>query len=260
MIRHVKIPTSKDKLIGVLFSHEKSNKINVFLHGFGSYKCETSYLYSTIAKVQKENDSLLFDFYGCGDSPGLLQDMSYQSMKEDTVSVLEWVKQVYPTYDITLYAKGLSVPIAFEVSSLFSIRNIISITGNGSLNLPPAIRDEPIIQKWKLEKRIEVYDLINHMAEDHREILLDWFIRLGFLAHEFRADLIDYLLVEQLDELVVGKQLDNKKVLWFTYDSKEVSDYSNIKWVRWNRNEYNDTYLLPETIDRLIEFINKEHF
>ena len=64
------------------------------LHGFGGSLSGYKYAHTHLARVLEANGiaCLRFDFYGCGESDGEFEEMTFTGLLEDTQDVYEWLK------------------------------------------------------------------------------------------------------------------------------------------------------------------------
>lgn len=67
----------------------------ITLHGFASHKVGSNRSYVKLARALFEADisSCRFDFSGCGDSDGNLEDLSFQDLVDDVLTVYEHFKK-----------------------------------------------------------------------------------------------------------------------------------------------------------------------
>src|SRR5690606_31772453 len=108
----------------------------VFFSGFACAKQEMAYMYATIAKRLNGIDCILFDYYGCADSPGDVNEITIDTMLEDARAVLDLIASMYPTYKIYLVGKGLSVHILKLIANDYEIHGVILFDGHTSIRFP----------------------------------------------------------------------------------------------------------------------------
>ena len=63
------------------------------LHGFGGSMSGYKYSHTHLSRVLESNDfgCIRFDFYGCGESDGEFEDMTFTGLIEDTIDVYNWL-------------------------------------------------------------------------------------------------------------------------------------------------------------------------
>jgi hypothetical protein len=253
MIRHILVPYKDLKLVGVLHSHhQRSNKLVLFLHSFGTYKEEIGYLYSYIAENIR-NESIMIDFYGCGDSPGELSEVSYSGMVDEARTVLRHLRDLYPSYEISVISKGLAIPIAFYLSNEITLKNIICIGNIDNLSLPEIPID--ILNEWKARGSIEYGILLSSVRESVRVKLKKWISQIGYLNG---ADLISYHLVQELKEELISSKIISQsvcRVVWFIEKNSKLK-YSKrlleLDLYHINMEIRNPDYIAPDSINEIV--------
>lgn len=93
--------------------HKKDNLI-VFFHGLGQHKAGAYFIFTQLAKsIKNKADTFQFDFYGCGDSEGDLEEVSYEIWLQEG----EWLIKKYMQYysKIIIISSGIGVAIANRI-------------------------------------------------------------------------------------------------------------------------------------------------
>lgn len=99
---------------------EKPERILIFIHGWGGSKTERDYAYVQWAKqlsTLTHATSILFDFFGHGESQGDFSEVTYTSMQRDIDNVLNWVNVNYAIAKVYLLASGFSARIAWDITN-----------------------------------------------------------------------------------------------------------------------------------------------
>ena len=97
MIRYTEIKNRKNHTLRAMLnlpdgiSHPP---VVLNLHGFGGSLSGYKYAHTHLARVLEANGiaCLRFDFYGCGESDGEFEEMTFTGLLEDTQDVYEWLK------------------------------------------------------------------------------------------------------------------------------------------------------------------------
>ena len=86
-----------EKLDVLVEGNEQAASTIVFVHGFAVDKHETAGYFDDLSlALASEHRIVRFDFSGCGESQGLLEEMTYEKQAKDLEAVLEYVKNTYP--------------------------------------------------------------------------------------------------------------------------------------------------------------------
>lgn len=112
------VPSSRGWLsTALLRAKPPSDRIALFLHGWGSTKVEWDYAHATMARqlVATGTDTVLFDYVGHGESTGSLSEASFQSMVEDGHAIVEWLHNFHYTRYYVV-ARGLSAAVALYLA------------------------------------------------------------------------------------------------------------------------------------------------
>lgn len=256
------VSTKNGKLVTVKYSGQNDKNRIFFLHGFGMHKAEASYLYSTIAKQLNDNTCILFDYFGCGDSPGDLTNVSFSSMYNDARDLLSFFSKSNQCLDTILVAKGLSVPIALELSKLDEkIKKLVLIGGDQSWIFPDIDLKEQILARWQLEGIIEIRSLLKSaIDETEKKYLMYWFFNLGLNVHEFRAEKISYDLLTQVERISICDMISasSKDILWFSQKNllnSMISGGNKSEFVDISEEDNFFHYFLPQNIDKITKII-----
>lgn len=241
MIRQICIPPSD--LTGVLYANgEKYKTVIVFLSGFVCAKQEVSYMFASMAKRLEGIHSILFDYYGCSDSPGEIEEITVETMLRDARSVIRFVKSMYPTFKLYLAGKGLSVHILKKVAMEFEIDGCILFDGLKSVKFPFAA---PI----GVDK-VEFRTLMDQSDPEYSRKFSDWMESLGademdLLTEDVNGQLFDQL--ELLDEHPYRYGTDN--ILWFLSDETNGNlPISESEFYYSGRGAQNHPFRSPEII------------
>ena len=98
MIRYTEIKNRKNHTLRAMLnlpdgiSHPP---VVLNLHGFGGSLSGYKYAHTHLARVLEAKGiaCLRFDFYGCGESDGEFEEMTFTGLLEDTQDVYEWLKE-----------------------------------------------------------------------------------------------------------------------------------------------------------------------
>ncbi len=90
----VKIKNKQNELLDIwIEGNEKSDITIIFIHGFAVDKHETAGYFDDLAKSLGETYRIVrFDFSGCGESEGRLEDKNYNTWSEDLKVTIDYVK------------------------------------------------------------------------------------------------------------------------------------------------------------------------
>lgn len=114
MVKFIEIKNRREKTLrGIVTLPEGVEKpmIVLNLHGFSGTMSGHKYAHTHMAReLQKEGIGCVrFDFYGCGESDGEFQEMTFTSLLEDTEDVFEWLKQQEYTDEERIVLSGQSL-------------------------------------------------------------------------------------------------------------------------------------------------------
>lgn len=158
MIKQFNIKTCMGNISALTFEPEITNNVGVlFMHGFGHHKCETASLFTKIAKKLYENNvcSLLFDFYGFGDSDGVTETVTFDTMLENAKIAFEFLKKMVSK--VYLVSCGISATISCYFFD--DIKMIIAIS--------PRFDPFPSLEKLHLintDSIIEISDYLDNIT------------------------------------------------------------------------------------------------
>lgn len=94
-------------------SNKKENLI-IFFHGLGQHKAGAYFIFTQLAQcIKTKADTFQFDFYGCGDSEGDLEEVSYDIWLQEG----EWLIKKHMRYyhRIIIISSGIGVAIANKI-------------------------------------------------------------------------------------------------------------------------------------------------
>lgn len=225
MIQQCFIESCSNYLATVIHTPETSSKkVLVFFHGLGSTKDEFGYLYSRIAKNLKSYNSVLFDFYGCGDNEGTLSNVTLNSMKKDAFNIVKKIVKEYSHHDIYLIARGLSVPISFEIAEYFDIKGLIFISGRERFSFPTDKSYNYLLREWECNEYIEISKLLEW---DAKQNIMKWLENLGAPKGYIMGDCLNFNLLKELESIKIGDF--NKNILWFLREGSKNFQSENNK-------------------------------
>lgn len=251
-IRQIKIPYNNSYLFGVLHSTTvpENNTITIYFHSYGTYKEETSYLFSTLAKRMYFVDSLLFDYYGCGDSPGVFEEVTLTTIKQNVQAVLSFVNYLYPSYKVLVVAKGISIPILNELSCDYNLSGMIIIGDIKNFKFPQVELSQEILNIWRTDGKIEFGYLLNRVNIEDRNQILNWEERVGYL---YRSESISYEMINQLNgqNQIIDFDKISIPILHFC-EKTEISKSNGYSFVLIEKEKEDSRYISPESIDEIV--------
>lgn len=96
MLDKIKIPNNQNELLDLwIEGNEEAKKTVIFVHGFGVDKHETAGYFDDLTQALSDFRVIRFDFSGCGESEGRLEEKDYQKWSEDLETVIDYVKNNY---------------------------------------------------------------------------------------------------------------------------------------------------------------------
>lgn len=97
MLNKIKIPNKEKELLDVwIEGNEKSDISIIFVHGFAVNKHESAGYFDDLSKSLGETYRIIrFDFSGCGDSEGKLEEKDYIKWSEDLRVIIDYIKSNY---------------------------------------------------------------------------------------------------------------------------------------------------------------------
>lgn len=227
-LRQVVIPVRNGHLFSVMHEpvHEGKGEVFLFLHGYGMFKEEHLNLYHRMGQYfsARGYNAVLFDYRGCGDSSGDLLDVTIRSMYEDVKTMIAYLNETYPGLRISLVAKGISVPLATQLSREVSIHRMICIGSAGTYS-PPF--DIPGTEEWWTG-----HDFLHENAAQ-TEQRTKWLNQLGCVPFFISAEKINRKFVEEVTRHA-NKPIEPKltgTALWF-YGTHSIRDesFTSVTW------------------------------
>ena len=106
----------KGKQICTFYKKNKENKENliIFFHGLGQHKAGAYFIFTQIAREIKDlADTFQFDFYGCGDSEGELNEVYFEIWMQEGEYLINKYIQYY--YRIVIITSGIGTAIANKI-------------------------------------------------------------------------------------------------------------------------------------------------
>lgn len=260
MIRQIRIPLDHSHLIGVLHTPNVSKKIVcIFMHGYGSFKDESGYLYSIIAKELDGVDSVLFDYYGCGDSPGEFVDLTIDDMLDNAKKVIEFVRCFYPTYRMVLITKGISTVLAFEITRNYKIDGLICIGELQDITFPKDGLNHRLMQQWEKEGSIYLEDLLTHTQVLDKAKISAWLETLGAWDTNLLSEKINYKLIDDLNQYRLRYdelKSPSARTLWFISDDQYKRKDPHVQWIVLNRGHNRDPFRCPQIVQTMVKHIH----
>lgn len=103
-----KISNKNNELLDVwVEGNEKSEKTIIFVHGFATDKHETAGYFNGLVKALENKFRIIrFDFSGCGESEGKLEEKDYEKWSEDLSVVADYVRDNFQG-DVYIFAQSM---------------------------------------------------------------------------------------------------------------------------------------------------------
>ncbi|MBG9754195.1 hypothetical protein J2B92_11485 [Lysinibacillus sphaericus] len=223
MLKQKYLDTKKERIICVeRLRHDKDySNVCIYLPGYGCYKDEMSYLFSTISKKHTLFNHILFDYTGCGDSEGTFDQVNLNTMTEDAEHILHYVSERYKPKNIYIVARGLGIIVATRLKDITSINKMVFI---GKLEYEVPNFSSKIMQEFESKGSIELRILLGKSSLEEQEKVMKWISSLGWV---YPAERISYSIIKQLREIDM-KSIFNKnynETLWFTHNTSHHSQY-----------------------------------
>lgn len=238
------------RLASVVYpSAQITDAVCIYLHGYGASKDERGYLFSTIAKRMPMTTNVLFDYYGCGDSPGFLEDTTYHSMLSDARVVIEFVFRWRPKAKVFIIARGLSICIAAELSHIYPIRGLVFI-GNGSKLGPPNVLVGHALTGMSLEFRRTFLSC----DSETRGQISDWVSAMGtwvpnLMGEKLSPELILYSHAIRVNDLLADL---STPLLWLVTHPDHVISDGLACWYQIQGNDWSTSFHAPEAVDQAV--------
>lgn len=259
MIRQILIPFNEASLVGVLHTHTHTKKIVcLFMHGYGSFKEESGYLYSIIARRLEGVDCVLFDYYGCGDSPGDIREVTIETMTHNARVMIEYVRSFFPTYRLILIAKGISIPIALQLSKENSLNELICIGDLDNLSFPKHTLTNELLWEWEKNGEMNLRYMLNQIGTEERLQVSKWLDTLGAWDVNLLSEYINYKVISTLENITPHISIPYpQRALWFVSNNKWIKEDICTKWVVLNRGNEKQPFRCPEIIEKMaLEILN----
>lgn len=102
----------------------------VMLHGFTGHKNETGYLFKNLSELLIESNVVTyrFDYYGNGDSDGAFHQMTFETAKSDSLSVIDYVRQEHPGIPLKVLGYSMGGLVGLEVALLTEIDQLVLLS------------------------------------------------------------------------------------------------------------------------------------
>ncbi|GFN32197.1 alpha/beta fold hydrolase [Paenibacillus xylaniclasticus] len=227
-MRQTIIPVPNGHLFAVIHEpvQEAKGEVFLFLHGYGMFKEEHLSLYNRVGQHLSAEGypCILFDYRGCGDSSGDLRDVTVQTMGEDILSMIAYIREAFPNALLSLVAKGVSIPIAAKLSGKVPIHRMICLGSAGSC--------APAFEVAENEDEWTGHDFVYADAAqtDQR---IQWLNQLGCIPFYISAERISRVFCDGVSQLA-SQSIEPKAaggILWFIgCQSAWNESYSSVTW------------------------------
>jgi pimeloyl-ACP methyl ester carboxylesterase len=230
---------------------KKYENFCIFLPGYGCYKDEMSYLFSTIAKKMNNTNSILFDYFGCGDSDGDFSEVDLESMVHDAKRVLEYVKTKYNAKKINIVARGAGVIVALNLlnSTCEDFFSRMVFIDNPLKNDMPKISSDVLIN-WNKSGSMEFRELLLALNPEVNQQFTQWISGNGWV---FPAERISYSFIEQMNNLDHSHVFDRDLLdtLIITFDNR-LPHIKFGKNVQITINDSSNKYFSATEVDQMV--------
>ncbi|WP_226607756.1 alpha/beta fold hydrolase [Bacillus cereus] len=228
----------------------------VFVPGYGCSKDEMSYLFSTVGKKLESINSVMFDYSGSGDSEGEFKEVDLNSMIEDTLHVITYIKSHFNPQKIHIVAKGAGALVALSLKKKIDFASMVFIGDPFHCRTPNFPED--IESQWRDKGSIEFRELMDRLELEDLQYLQKWISNMGWVPF---AERISYSFIEQTrafdkeilcnsnlqDTLIFSKDLEreysqfgcfiditmkDKRGKYFTATEVDHIVINTIKWIQ----------------------------
>lgn len=131
-VLQVEVPSRHGYILRGILNIADETKKTAFvlnLHGFSGSRSGYKYAHTHMARMLAQNgiSSARFDFYGCGESDGEFEDMTFTSTLEDTEDLYNWLKtQVFVDADnIILSGQSMGGMVAASAAPKIQPRALV---------------------------------------------------------------------------------------------------------------------------------------
>ncbi len=141
-----------------------NDDVIILLSGYGQTKTEFAYFYSALARRLADRFTVVqFDYYGCGESDGNIEDVTIQILEENISSVFQYVKKTFQNSRVSIISRGISNWLT-DVIDPNEVERWVFIEPVDQLSLHP------------------LYEIIEHVRKDGNSEQYEW-ADIPFIEH-----------------------------------------------------------------------------
>ncbi len=239
-----------EQLVGILHLPAKEKPpLAVLVHGFGQTKSKRS-LVRLARSLERQGIAVFrFDFSGCGDSQGELENTTLKRQIEDLNVVMKGIfKQVnLDSRRIAFVGESLGC-----VAATLYYKNYSDISLKTMVFWAPAFCQKKLIPIWNSKEQLKEWKKKGYL------IVKDKKIGLEYLKENENKDYSSILLKMHLPILVLHGKED--EVVPLEFSEKLAKKYKNIKLVKLNTDHKFENYfeqqkLIKETVSWIKKYL-----
>ncbi|RHW32574.1 alpha/beta fold hydrolase [Oceanobacillus profundus] len=250
------------------YGSNECDSLVVTFPGLGQAMSEKNYLFSNLRKhLEKRGQKFIqFDYKGCGDSKGSMEEVNLQTMYEDSLRVVKIGIKLFKPPVLYLVGNALGGIIACRVcQKIEKLYNIdCKVIAISPIIAPiPKSRDifaKEVLQKLNRIGSLDSQELVTgydyYTLSDFDIHQYNYFTKFGSHLLYLHGQRISSSLIEQIDKLIPMKELmlvQNLTLIIGEKDWKfELIDQFN-KVYKLEQVEYYHQH--PSAMDKLIEII-----
>ncbi|MDM5335850.1 alpha/beta hydrolase [Fictibacillus enclensis] len=261
------------EMVGILQEPEdftsEAHYLIVMLPGLGQAMSEKNYLFSNIRKklAPLGHTVVQFDYRGHGDSQGELGETSLVTMTEDTLTVIMEMLSRRSYEKIFLIGNKLGAIVSYltlhHLERFTPIEKVLISISPPVEKLPQSTELFPslILQKLQQEGKLDASQLVPgedyYTLSDFNEAQYNYFISLGAHMLYLHGQFISYVLLQQLDHLLLPEVYQTtKREKHFIFGEKDMGNIERTKGLSDVKTHVipNITYFFqhPKAMDDLI--------
>ncbi|KAA6470412.1 alpha/beta hydrolase family protein [Bacillus cereus] len=232
------------KLCGFISGNLNSNIGVIFLPGLGQTKAGPYFLFTQISRaISNKAISFQFDYTGTGDSEGDITDLSFNSLLDDSISAINYLKKNSEIKQLVLVGSGMGNYLVPLISNVFPETKAILLAPNYEL---------VEINEFDLNNSATYIDTSKIGCwEDSNNTIHDFFQRMGSGLNRNKGIVLKRSFFEELLNFNLKKTLNTniRNILKFSVlNEKNSIEIENGRTITLKNSSYKSFHPLDSEI------------